>query len=540
MPKTSLGNATVEGVFADSEKDVWVSTLANGLYRLNAESMGFIQYNKYNGLSVNDVKTAFEDRENNIWIGTYGSGLDLMQVEAFVFQPSEATNAVLAIDSVVYFGQKGKIMATSISLNMQPVVILSQRNGLPDDMVSALCHANGKIWIGTQNNGVYTYSVVTKSFAKFNLAGNTLGNAINHIINDNENIWFSTKNGVYQHNLITKETRNYTTREGLPYNNISQIYVDGEKNAWAITKGNAVYAINAQGQIVQMISFHGPEIDFVGMQKSGKTIWLATYGSGVFRVQQDSIINITANNGLKSNYCYSIIQDPEKKIWVGHRFGLSTIMPSLVLKTFGPDEGFSNDFAPNGSILTPQGTVVFATDKGLITYNHKNNKKSKSPPQLNITRLTINEKEIDIDTALVLPYGIYKLGIDYIGLNYRAPQEVSYRLMMKGKGFDETYGKPVKTTSVVYNNIRDGQYSFMLTATDQEGVASQTPLVFNLKVMKPFWKSWWFISLMLVFLVAIVYTIIVLRERKQKKLQEYLEVKLAERTKEVVEQKRRN
>lgn len=70
----------------DSEKNMWIGTKGEGVYKLIRKNGGknfdivhlkHIPFNIYS-LSDNNVYAIFEDKKGNIWIGTYGGGLNLI------------------------------------------------------------------------------------------------------------------------------------------------------------------------------------------------------------------------------------------------------------------------------------------------------------------------------------------------------------------------------------------------------------------------------------------------------------------------------
>ena len=133
-----------------------------------------------------------------------------------------------------------------------------------------------------------------------------------------------------------------------------------------------------------------------------------------------------------------------------------------------------------------------------------------------------------------MPYGIYKLRIDFIGINYAAPDKVTYQYKLDG--YDD-WSDPTSIPYVNYGRVEDGNYTFMLRACNSESVCTEVPVEFSLRVKLPIWKTWWFISISVLLLISAVFVIIKYRERKAKQFQEILQTKLDERTREVVMQK---
>jgi serine phosphatase RsbU (regulator of sigma subunit) len=247
-------------------------------------------------------------------------------------------------------------------------------------------------------------------------------------------------------------------------------------------------------------------------------------------------MNITADQGLKSNYCYGLIPGENHDIWVGHRLGLSRINTlHYTVQVYDVTKGITGDCNFNALFRDNAGMIYFGTTDGLITYDPSKVKHNPVPPFTNITRLVISDKDYDFNQNIVLPYSLYKLRIEFQGLSYSDPTSVKYQYKLEGH--DLEWSELTSINVVNYPRIEDGEYTFLLKSFDSNGLSQETPVSIHIRVKKPFWKTWWFITSCGVIFVLSFLTIIKYREKKQRELQEYLETELAARTKEVVEQK---
>jgi serine phosphatase RsbU (regulator of sigma subunit) len=249
----------------------------------------------------------------------------------------------------------------------------------------------------------------------------------------------------------------------------------------------------------------------------------------------DTLEYFSPDNGLKSSSCYSILNDRQGSIWVGHRLGLSKIdIEQGLVISMGTEAGINGDCQPNATAVSREGIAMFGTSEGLLMYDTRKERRNLTPPVTSITSVQIGDQEYDFSTPILLPYGVYKLRIEFIGINYTAPEKVSYQYRLEG--YDD-WSDPTDIPYINYSRIEDGNYTFMLRACNSEGVCTDTPVEFSLRVKLPFWKTWWFIGIAIFTLIFAVIFIIKYRERKAKLFQEMLQRKLDERTREVVMQK---
>lgn len=533
-------------IFEDSDTNIWIGTYHQGLYKYERfqENGEFLQIKKFddkNGLGSIFIKTVFEDREGNIWIGTYGKGLAFRSGQAikfYTFSGDEQENnifSIIADNKNIYLGGENRLIFMDKGENMK-ATYYGRSYGVPIDEISTL-HANRNIlWIGSRKNGIYKMNLPSRKVRSFFKSSNSLASSINYIVSDEDNIYAGTRNGIYIFNTRTNNTIHYNTITGLPHNNVKHIIFDRDNNLLFATKANGIYEIDVKGEVSLAYKAVNYELDFtcVAQDEYGK-VWAATYGNGVFCFVADSFINVTANQGLKSNYCYSIKADRNGSLWVGHRLGISRInVTDYTVTSMGADEGIIGDC--NFNALTQQNNIIyFGLTNGLMEYNLAAEKRKDIPPKTNITRLLISDKAYDINKDIVLPYGIYKLRIEFIGINFSNPKDVKYQYILDG--YDLDWSDVSNLRYVNYPRIEDGEYTFKLHSFLSDGSVVSDTVEFNLKVKLPVWKQWWFYLFMTVIVIVMVLIIIKYRERKQKQIQEYLEKSLDERTREVVEQK---
>jgi ligand-binding sensor domain-containing protein/serine phosphatase RsbU (regulator of sigma subunit) len=541
----SLKYTSILNLIEDTRDHIWLSTQGEGIYKmdLSADSRTIatlINFNESNGLGSVNTRDVFEDREGNIWIGTYGNGLAALFDEAFVFYNYETElgsyiYSVLMDGEDFWMGGENRIMKIISGVD-EKRELYGPSNGIPHDEITSLYKdIKNNLWIGTSKSGLYRMNLNTKTAGKYYSSENSLENTINSIAGLEDTIWVGTNNGVLEININNGKIRHYTTTDGLPHNKINNIFVDSKGTVWIATRANGLYSINSTAEHIITGNFI---LEFVSIAEDDEGyLWAATDNDGVFKFipETDSLDYFSTYNGLKSGSCYSILNDGRGNIWVGHRLGMSVInVESERILTYGTESGITGDCNLNATGITKGGLILFGSSDGLITFNTREERKNLTLPFLNITSVLINDKEYDFSKPIVLPYGIYKLRVDYIGLNFLSPDRVTYQFKLDG--YDDWSG-PTGIRFVQYSRIEDGDYTFMLKACNGEGVCTETPVQFSLRVKLPIWKTWWFISLSVLIVISSVYVIIKFRERKQKQFQEILQKKLDERTREVVMQK---
>jgi ligand-binding sensor domain-containing protein/serine phosphatase RsbU (regulator of sigma subunit) len=536
-----LGSARVQSVYLDKRDNIWVSTWGLGIFKISnyfnsAKNHEVSRISMANGLAANHVYGVFQDKEENYWFNTF-DGLSLLIDETFSFFPSfgepfgKNIFAVHSDNNNIWLGGESGLL--QIGKNFEGAQFHGSSRGLPFDKVTALTSCNsGYLWIGTENYGIYRLTPGGDKAEPFHQSANSLENSINDL-NCRDNVLIAaTSNGVIEFNLATGEIKNYRTDEGLTHNHIRSIFTDNENNDWVSTRGNRLTDIMNNNAINT-----GVELEFIAVtQDNNGNIWAATGRNGIIKMASDTIIQISSSEGLHSDFCYSLTTGSDGDIWVGHRLGLSRIDPeTYFVRTYGTEYSIRGDVNFNSVHKTSEGTLLFGTTEGLVSYNVSNEKRFYSPPLLNVTSLLISDEDYGSLSGVSLPYGSYKVRIEFIGLNYADPGKVMYQYKLDG--YDLDWSDPSPQRFAYYPRLDDGNFTFLVRAYSAEGVFTETPMSLSISIEKPFWKKWYFYLIVISLTILLVYMIIKIRERNLRLEKERIEIELEIRTREVVEQK---
>ncbi len=541
----------VQYVYEDSQSNLWIATFGNGVIKLmlSPTTLIYTEFQRLssdNGLGNKYTKTIFSDHEGNIWVGTYGTGLVEIIDNFFSFYFHSSINknynvtALSISNEVKWFGLENGLIKINLKAG-QKWYQYSKKDGFIDGKVTALFQLDSnQLLIGTDHDGAYLMDISKNKFKHINLTSDLLSNSVNSIAGNSETIWVATKNGIFKMDHSCQILKQYNTETGLSHNNINQVYIDDSKTLWIATHSNSISSISTSGEIKNKTIYNGGElINITGIvEDQEKSMWVATFGNGVFKIQHnsDSIINLTTNNGLKSNYCYGLIGDGANNIWVGHRSGLSRIKAvKNIVNIYGKEEGVTGDCNYNAFFKDETGNAWFGTTDDAVVFNPRKDKKNLTAPIINITSLKVNEKVIDPSKNIALPYDEYKLRIDFIGVSFKANSRISYQYKLEG--YDADWSDRTYSNFAQYGKLTEGEYTFLLKAYNGDGISNSAPLSIHISIAPPAWKSPWFIFFAIAGVIYSFYLIVKIRESNHRRFQAQLQKALNEKTKEVIIQK---
>ena len=539
---TILSNAGIQDIKEDKDRNLWISTY-DGLHKLIYDPVlngvnKTVRFGEDNGIG-NYVNTTLIDQEGNAWIGLYGEGLAMLKDEIFTFYNNSDDESIpndirclVFRDSTKWYGLSKGLLKVNKDGSKK---YYSEKNGFKDVTVTSILGRGEELFIGTDGEGLFRFNIKTEKFKKEFLVTSYLANNIHNMVAHVNDLWIATDAGLIRRNLTTNKSELYNTLKGLRHNSIFDVAILKNGSIVIGSHSNELTFINKAGEIsFHMIADINQLMDVVAIELDNKNnLWLATLGNGVFKQEADSFIQISSDNGLKSDYCYSIVSDNKNGVWIGHRGALSRISKgSLNVETFDSKKGINVDFNQRAVFTDKEKNIWFGTNKKTIKFNPSKFLKNTSPPIVNIKSIFISDKSIPLNKNVNLKYDLYKLKIEFIGISFKQPDGVKYQTYLEG--YDLTWSESSYSNSVTYPRIADGTYTFYVKACNNDGFCSEDTLAFTITIAAPFWKKWWFFLSAFIFICLVVYFLIKMREKKQKEIQKNLEIELDKRTNEVV------
>ena len=139
------------------------------------------------------------------------------------------------------------------------------------------------------------------------------------------------------------------------------------------------------------------------------------------------------------------------------------------------------------------GGLWFPTAKGLVAVDPAGVRINPLPPPVRIEEMRVDDKKFADGNAagpLKIPPGRHRIEFEYTGLSFVAPEKVRFKCRLNNL---ETEWADVGTKRVAtYNYIPPGNYSFQVTACNNDGVWNETGASLKFEVLPYFWQTTWF------------------------------------------------
>lgn len=305
---------------------LWIGT-QDGLARFDGAMFEIFNKDNTPEMPHNDITSLFEAEDSSLWIGTF--------------------------NGVVRYKNRSFI---PIPIQTGPV------RGIGAD-------PSGTIFIGTMDNGVYTYT--NGRVDSITIVQGLVSNSLNILAVDHEGtIWLGIS-GKGLNVFRNKQWSYYYTGNGFPSNSVRSMCVGSDNTMWIGTENGLVrWKNNSFRTFTEADGLPDNIVPSVYESESG-TLWIGSEDGGLCRLQNGEFTTYRSTEGLSSDYVTAILEDRERNLWVGtFNAGLNQLWKGKFLN-FTPREGLPNRTI--ASILeSRQGDIWIGTGgSGLLRFNGK-------------------------------------------------------------------------------------------------------------------------------------------------------------------------
>ena len=467
----SLSPNAVNAMYAAPDGTLWVGTVEGGLNALAPGSRNFTHYTMANsGLPHNSVSTIAADNRGNLWIGTWGTGIAVMNLQ-----------------------QPGRIIPLVVDAKHQP--FLNFAGVLVYDPI------NDGMWLGT-NDGLFFYDLKRQQLIEpFRGCLNVRG-CIGSLITRDGKLLMGCVQGMVEINLKSR--------------------IPG-KGDFAVKYHQYKLDDPKSGVIDKILSFC--------LAKDGK-IWLGSNGYGLYCYNYNKegktyVKSFTTNNGLANNTVKGIVEDNQGMLWIATDNGLSIFNPKTeTFSNYSRKDGLlSSQFYFNGAIRDAKGKIYLGTDEGLMAVTGVNHAVHNAA-RLRFTELLVDNQpvfagsdylddDISIAKRLCIHESDKSFTIFFSALNYGNDSQGVYLYRMKGYENDWVQLQPGQH-SVRYSTLPADSYQFEVKYIPSFDSDKEQVISVDIKVTPYFWKSWWFVSLMVIAFIAFLLYIYTSRLEKMR------------------------
>jgi ligand-binding sensor domain-containing protein len=508
---------------------LWVGTINGGVFVFDDYTKNTKPTNYLNGNSISSI---YFDHEDGIWVTSTNNGVfyyPTLNINKFTIDTELASNRINAMEidpfGRIWLGLDRGYLLSIDTNNHRKMYEVDAKNEVVISKLKWDKHRN-LLLIGTNIRMYFLEKEVIKPH-KDNYVSKKSGEAKSFSammdITQNEktgDFWIGKYNGITC----------FTQNGNVTYNSLEESGFDERVEAIAVDQSGDVMlgSLNGLWQYKNGKFIHFDSINpmlgerITVIDKMHDTLLLGTRGNGLLILTSDSLYQLTRANGLPGN-SINTMSVGDGVIFAGTNQGVCIIKRKNIVSkpdviTITASTGLTSNEI---SAVSLRGNMVYVgTSEGLNMFNLSSFKPSKTHFPLVITDITVNDKSADIQEDLQIKFKNNAIEIDYFAISFRNKGKITYRHRLLGLN-DEWIENQL--TSAQFPYLPAGKYTFEVNARNLNGDWNPEPSQLSFVILKPYWQTWWFISLLVFFLVAALWIVYSMRIKVVKQKNQMLQ-----------------
>jgi ligand-binding sensor domain-containing protein len=497
-------------------------------FNYEADQFEFITNNEPGEFSIryDVVHNIIEDREKSLWIttdkGVYRynplsrlvetkTNLRPAQIPAFI---SDVTDILeTSLGEVLVSTAGNGIFSYDKAFNPVESKYFPNNSGSAEGMTWCMIEMNnGDIWWGAQEGWLGRYDAATKKLSRSQLPLTQKRTILQMEKDHDGNVWLGTKGGhIIKYITATGEWTLVHKARGA----ISRMAITTRQEIWAATDVDGIYRFNASAaKIIQHYTNALPEGKRLPINGAGE---LLQYNDSIMLFGSNGLHQLNMNNGdIKSlepwTEIYNLAVDRKNNlVWGTASTGIfgRTIALQPSTYTFAERDGVDNfSFTIGASAVLRNGTVVFGNSRGFIAFNPDSllaGKGNYKFGKVHFSEIQLNGKPLAVDSVSRL--NTLKLGPGNVSLKFSLTTnsfQNSYPIHYMLEGLDDVWRETPASKDIDLNYLPYGSYVLKLAVlADNNRPVEITSL--PIKIVTPFYRTWWFLALLLVALLTGLY-----------------------------------
>ncbi len=471
-PIDGISNITSGYLCSDREGGIWVGT-NKGLVRLMSQT--FVFFSRQQGLPEDNVYPVYEDKAGGIWAGVWQNSL--VKYESGRFKTFLRTKDTLWITSL--FEDRSR-----------------------------------RLWIG--HIGGLHYLDRGKPVRFTERAGISAYQEISVIAQDREdNLWLGTNYGLsrYSGGRVTVFTKN----NGLPDDYVVAFLQTRDGKIWVGMRGGLASIEN--GTIKSFTTADGLASNYTRSlyEDSDRTLWIGSYDGGLTRLREGMFTRFTMKDGLSSNGVFCILEDNRGWFWMNSNQGIYRVrkqelndfaagkVKSLTSISYNKQDGLLNIEGNGGrqpaGVKGRDGRLWFPMAQGIAVVDPETVTTNQLPPPVLIEEIVIDRKPVNNEKFQAAISGRSEirmapdqnnLEINYTGISFINSGNLKFKYKLEG--LERDWNEVGARRTAYYSYLPPGEYTFRVTAANRDGVWNTQGAAISIKVIPPFYRTWWFLA----------------------------------------------
>ena len=464
-------------VLHDSQDNLWVGTLGQGLWRVRRRGADYAieRTIELTGLSSDGVLTLMEDRDGNLWAGT-SEGLNRL-VPRRIIRVTDlglVTGVEPGVDGDLWVSTVDDLMRFSAANTESPIA----RVRLPGSRMRTMYANRGGLWAVT-DRGIYKLDSGRTSLVA--VAGTASLRQVGALTADSNGTLWLYDEGHALYSLRGGALKEFELPDDRRTDRIALMYTDTRDRLWiAFASGQLGQIVSGTFQLHDGSSGYAPGNIQAIYEDQDSVIWFArTDGLARFADGRFTLLSRQAGFPLSLT---AIAEDKERDLWVGSTLGIARIARAELQKAvassdahvqytlFGRSDGIAGTPQSFYSLGRPvaraaDGRLWFVTGSGMTVIDPQALAAVGPPSPVRVERVVANDTTMLPAPGLRLPPRSSRLQFDYTVVNLTSPLRTHFRYRLEG--FDADWVDAGTRRQAYYTNLPPKPYRFRVGGEQQ-------------------------------------------------------------------------
>ena len=583
-----FGLIGISDIYRTSNNTWFFGSVNKGLFTLTPEGTLFNSAQdifQKNALLFNEINLLFEDGSGSIWVGTERGlsdfdprnqgflgvgpsgnlelGIPTPTVWSFA-EDEQARYLYVGTDKGVSRFNRNTRKFEQFYLETKPsqsteateTVVLSMHVISPDKVLVGC--ADGLYELSIYGPGAYSFKRINYFKDDTEAVRHARVYSILHWKDDK--YFLATKSGAVLLDLKKRSAQSFEhdprkSKETIGLGICRLVFKDNSKRVFFATSSGGLNLLEEKDGKISIRPYKHNKIlmsnsrDYISSfcQTGENEYWFGTFGSGLlyWNEKKKEARTYTKKDGLPNNVVYSVLQDGFSHLWMSTNRGICRLNRfSGETTNYTEEDGLmSNEFNLGAYLKSKTGEFYLGGIYGFNFFDPKNLTPLGQDITVKFTRFKLDKNWVKPgDKGSPLSAPLSKL--QSIELSYRQrsftirfqpsdlsnPELVNYKYILEGS--DEGEVLIGSSNELRFSSLSPGSYRLVVFARTGDGPWG-TPSIINILIHSPFWATWWFILLVLAVLGISIRIFIRRRIDSARREQVKLEMKVAQRTKEI-------
>lgn len=519
-----MGEAHIRTLYHDSGDQLWVGTETDGLKWRDPSSGRFVGYRNAaqdpHSLSDNQVPAVLVDRTGTLWVGTYFGGINRTDLASGGFARYGDTEGIgRARVRAIVDEADGRLWVGTVSDGLMLLDPASRRaerirtGPLLGDRVTALARARGRLWIGTPTGLLWR-----EPGGRMGRVALGPGPNANHVqsirAGRDGTLWVTSRDGLSALAPGHETTRSWRNdpldTSSLGDNYGRSLLEDRHGILWIGTESGLERFDRATDTFTRFRSdpadpnsLRHSRVNYLHESRSGE-LWIGTAG-GLHRMMHDGQRTwfrfYPFADAQDAPSIGAILEDDDGKLWVSSTAGITRVDPvNGQTKSYTAKDGLiDGSYFVGSGWRSANGQLHFGGISGMTSFHPSAVRDNPFPPKVALTDLLVLNRsraipDLSTRREITLSHRDTVFTLEFAALHYADPHGNRYAYQLEG--FDQGW---VDTNAsrrfATYTNLDPGRYVFRVRASNKDGLWSPDAAALQITITPPYWKTWWFRTL---------------------------------------------